>query len=122
MHADHSVVEIIGHILVASLFLIRGIGSIPRFGNHLKRMRARKVPLPELVLTMGFVIMLAGGAMVALDFYAWIGAVALLVFVAAANLLYHDFWAMDDPDKKLTHTYFFLNNIAVMGGLVLVVA
>lgn len=122
MHADHSVVEIIGRILVASLFLIRGIGSIPRFDSHLQRMRARKVPLPLLTLTMGFVIMLAGGVMVALDFYAWIGAAALLVFVVAANLLYHDFWAMGDPEKKRTHTYFFLNNIAVMGGLVMVMA
>lgn len=122
MHADHSVVEIVGHVLVASLFLIRGVGSMPGFENHVWRMQARKIPFPRFVLTMGFAIMLLGGAMVALDVYAWIGAAALLVFTIAANFLYHDFWAMDDPEKKRTHTYFFLNNLAVMGGLVLVIA
>ncbi len=122
MHADHSVAEIIAHAMIAFLFLYRGLTALSDFADHLSRFQRLKVPLPRLVLLGGFATMLIGGVMVLLDYQAAIGAGLLIVFTLLANLLYHHFWAMDDPRLRQTHTWIFCNNIAVMGGLLMVIA
>ncbi len=122
MHADHSVAEIIAHAMIAFLFLYRGLTALSDFADHLSRFQRLKVPLPRLVLLGGFATMLIGGVMVLLDYQAAFGAGLLIVFTLLANLLYHHFWAMDDPRLRQTHTWIFCNNIAVMGGLLMVIA
>lgn len=120
MHADHSVLQIIAYVMIASLFIFRGFGSMPQFSHHAGRLRSRRIPFPEAVLACAFAIMLAGGVMVALDFHAWIGAALLIAFTVLANLLYHDFWNHEPGELKRRSTYVFANNVAVMGGLLLV--
>lgn len=120
MHADHSTLEIVAHVMIAFLFLFRWASALPNFADHAGRFRRLKVPFPEGVLAAGLATMLVGGSMVLLDFHAWIGAIMLIAFTALANLLYHHFWTMDDPELRNRHLYIFCNNIAVMGGLVLV--
>lgn len=122
MHADHSIAQIIAHAMIAFLFLFRGLGALGDFADHLSRFEKLKVPFPRLVLAGGFATMLIGGVMVLLDYRAAIGAAMLIVFTVLANLLYHHFWSMDDPRQRQTHTWIFCNNIAVMGGLLMVIA
>ncbi len=122
MHADHSIAQIIAHAMIGFLFLFRGLGALGDFADHLSRFEKLKVPFPRLVLAGGFATMLIGGVMVLLDYRAAIGAGMLIVFTVLANLLYHHFWSMDDPRQRQTHTWIFCNNIAVMGGLLMVIA
>lgn len=109
MHADHSMLEIVAHVMIAFLFLFRWASALPNFADHAGRFRRLKIPFPEGVLAGGLATMLVGRSMVLLDFHAWIGAIMLIVFTALANL---------EPRNR--HLYIFCNNIAVMGGLVLV--
>ncbi|MEE8515075.1 MAG: DoxX family protein [Alphaproteobacteria bacterium] len=122
MHADHSVLQIIAHVMIASLFLYRGFGAMPQYAHHAGRLRSRRVPFPEVVMVFAFATMIAGGVMVALDFHAWIGASLLILFTLLANFLYHDFWNHEPGRDKERSTNSFANNIAVMGGLLLVFA
>jgi uncharacterized membrane protein YphA (DoxX/SURF4 family) len=46
----------------------------------------------------------------------------LVVFTVLANVLYHDFWVMTEPRQNQTHLWIFCNNIAVTGGLLLVIS
>ena len=120
MHADHSFLEILAHLMIAFLFLFRCLTAVPQFDNHAARIRGHGIPFPRLVLTGGLAFMAIGGVMVAADTYAWIGAILLIVFTIMANLLYHHFWSITDPELKNRALYIFCNNVAVMGGLVLV--
>jgi len=120
MHAEHSVIEIAGHVMIAFLFVFRAIHAFPTFDRHLARFIRRGLPFPRIFLGAGFATMLVGGVMVALDYHAALGAGALIVFTVLANLLYHDFWTMEDGRLRDNHRNIFCNNIAVMGGLVLV--
>ena len=83
---------------------------------------AHHVPFPKFVLLSGFATMLLGGLSVLLDFYVWIGAGMLVLLTVVANFLYHDFWRMDEPRQKQTHLWVFCNNVAVTGGLLLVIS
>lgn len=120
MHADHSAFEIVARLMIAFLFLYRGLTALPQFADHAARMEGHNIPFPRVFAAGGFATMLVGGVMVALDYHAAIGAWLLIFFTVLANLLYHHFWSMDDPRLRQTHTWIFCNNIAVMGGLLLV--
>lgn len=122
MHADHTTLQIVGHALVAFLFLYRGVTAMPEFNQHLERMLERKIPLARVFLAAGFATMIIGGLMVLFDFYTLYGASLLILFTLLANFIYHDFWTMTEPRARQTHLWIFCNNIAVMGGLVLVIA
>ena len=119
LHADHTIWQIIAHLMIAFLFLYRCLTAFPRFQYHADTIAARGVPKANIVLTVGLAFMLIGGVSVALDVHAPYGAGLLLVFTASANYLYHNFWDMEGPEGN-RHLYTFCNNIAVMGGLVLV--
>jgi len=122
MHAEHSFIEIAGHVMIAFLFVFRAIHAFPTFDNHVQRFARRGILFPRVFLGAGFAIMLAGGTMVALDFHAAAGAAGLILFTVLANLLYHDFWAMEPGRMRDNHRNIFCNNIAVIGGLLLVAA
>jgi uncharacterized membrane protein YphA (DoxX/SURF4 family) len=122
LHADHSVLQILAHACIAFLFVYRGITAFPDFDDHMETFRSHHVPFPKLVLYCGFATMLLGGLSVLFDFYVWIGAGMLVVFTVMANFLYHDFWVMTEPRQKQTHLWIFCNNVAVTGGLLLVIS
>lgn len=120
-HADHNLLQILGHAMIAFLFLFRCFTAMPRFEEHAGRLAKKNVPLPKLSLAAGFAMMLLGGASVLLDVYSVIGACILIAFTMLANFLYHDFWNhKDDWAERNRALYVFCNNTAVMGGLVLV--
>lgn len=119
LHGDHTIWQITAHLMIAFLFLYRCLTAMPRFDHHVATIAARGVPFASVVLVGGFGLMLAGGASVALDILAPYGAGLLIVFTMAANFLYHNFWNMEGAERN-RHLYTFCNNVAVMGGLVLV--
>ena len=120
MHEEHTAAEILAHVMIASLFLYRGISAIGRFAHHRARLASRSVPVPGLVLAAGLGMMLAGGGLVALGLFSSLGALVLILFTVAASVLYHDFWAIQDPEQRRRQATSFSYNVAVMGGLVLV--
>ena len=119
MYEAQNFVQIAAQAMIAFLFLYRAIDAIPRFGVHAGKLRDHGILFPEPVL--GLAIMLTGGVMVAADFHAWIGAFLLIAFTMAANFYYHRFRAMEPGSGRDNHRNIFCNNIAVMGGLVLLV-
>lgn len=122
MHEQHTAIEILAHIMIAFLFLHRGLGAIGRFDHHRARLSARSIPLPGLALALGLGMMLVGGASVAFGIFTAIGAGLLIVFTVAATVLYHDFWTVRDPEGRRRQATSFSYNIAVVGGLLLIAA
>jgi uncharacterized membrane protein YphA (DoxX/SURF4 family) len=121
MYAEHSTLQIVAQVMIAFLFLYRGLDALPRFESHAAKLRERSVPFAGFVLACGLAILVVGGAMVMFDFYAGIAAILLVVFVVMANYCYHHFWAMEPGRNRDNHRNIFCNNIAVTGGLLLLV-
>jgi putative oxidoreductase len=122
-HVDHSIVTLAAHALVAVLFI--GAGVINAFSEtrtrlHAEHFAALGLPAPWLVLFVGYALQFSGGSMVLFDWHADVGALMLIVFTVAAMLAYHNFWTMKDSARRNTARLFFLNNCAVLGGLVLI--
>ena len=123
-HADHSLIETVGYALVGAVFISQSVGTLSRdrFNFHAKKLRDKGSPVPELVLGCGLAMMLTGGFMVIFDVYPRIGASMLLFFSVVATLLYQSFWTFTDPARRREKRSSFFNNLAIIGGLLLILS
>lgn len=120
-HADHTVTEIIGRILIAFFFIKSGIPNVRNHAMWTGRMLDQKVPLPKPALFVGFAVQFVGAALILIDFYAGTGAIMLIVFTVASALLFQRYWEQEDPGARLNLRLAFWANVCIVGGLFLLV-
>lgn len=60
LHAAHSPIKILAHLLIAALFVIVRVRNALRWPEVLERMRELKVPVPEAALPLALAVQLAG--------------------------------------------------------------
>ena len=78
-----------------------------------------KCPFPAAAFWMGETLSLAGVALVLFNFYPAIGVLCLMLFLVLATALLLRFWEESDPGKNFGMQNGFLANIAIFGGLLL---
>lgn len=105
-----------GRLLLSAIFLMSGIGKL----THLSGMAAMVHMNPALLAIAG-VVEVAGGAMVLLGLWPRLGALALFLFLIPTTLMFHNFWAAP-AEQFMNQQSHFLKNLAVMGGLLMVIA
>jgi putative oxidoreductase len=116
------IAEIVGRALIAYLFVWTGIynWSRPeRVAFNVEHLGRRGVPYPSFVLHTAFVWQIVAGTAVLFNFQTKLAIVMLLIFTALAEVLFHNYWDMTDPLRRMYHRLIFLNNCGVMGGLIL---
>lgn len=120
MYSDHTILQTVGQLLIAFLFLATGvINAATKFKQHLDRMVAVGVPFAKAALITGFAMQLVGGLLVALDTWRSIGAGILIVFTLVATAIFHQFWRVGDPLRRHLHVSFIFSNTALVGALLL---
>jgi uncharacterized membrane protein YphA (DoxX/SURF4 family) len=75
--------------------------------------------MPRPAFWAGIVLECVGCALVLANWHPAIGVLCLIVFTVLATLLLLRFWEMDDPMKRMGMQNGFLANLAVLGGLLL---
>jgi len=80
---------------------------------------AAAIPWTPLILIAATLSELVGGLLLLLGFKEKLGASLLILFLIPATILMHQFWFFETPDKEL-QSAMFLKNLAILGGLVLV--
>ena len=119
MHAEHTTIQIVGHVLIGGYFLIMLWKNLLLYSWNVERMGANGVPLPQLVLPAGLLVQFLGAVMVLFDYQTELGAILLLIFTFIATAIFHRFWQMDDPERCNYHMLLGLNNVGLTGGLLL---
>jgi uncharacterized membrane protein YphA (DoxX/SURF4 family) len=121
MFDDASLLETAGRLLVVFFFLAAGFCNLTkaRIKDHIERMAALHTPLPAAAFWIGIVLQFTGCALVIADWHADIGVYCLIVFTVAASVIFHRFWIMHDPARRNTSRVMLLNNIGLLGGLLL---
>jgi putative oxidoreductase len=66
--------------------------------------------------------MTAGSLSVILGVWGDVGALMIAAFVVPAAAWFHRFWAMDDPQQKMTQNAYFFRNVALLGGSLILFA
>jgi putative oxidoreductase len=112
---------LVGRALLSSIFIISGWGKITGFSGTAAYMASKGMPIPDVLLVAAIIIELGGGLMVLLGWKARWAALAIFLFVIPTTLIFHAFWAVDAAQVQ-NQMINFMKNLAIMGGLLYVMA
>lgn len=129
-------IGLVGRALLCAIFVASALmNKIPHFDATVERMTAAGIPEAKLMLMGAIVFMLLGSLLVITGIGARIGAILLLVFLAAATYFFHDFWTIDatqeivtnaasisGADARTNEMVHFMKNVAIGGALLMIVA
>jgi putative oxidoreductase len=108
-------------ILLAQLFIISGIGKIGRFAGMAAYMAGAGLPAASVLLVLTIALEVGGGILLAVGWQArWVAA-AFCGFTFLASVVFHPFWNAD-PASVMSQLNNFLKNLAIMGGMLYVMA
>lgn len=108
-------------ILISQMFLISGIQKILDPAGTADQMASRGMFWIPLFLWAAVAVELGGGLSVLLGAKARFGALALFLFLIPVTLTFHNFWTYP-PEEQRTQMLFLIHNVALMGGLLLIVS
>lgn len=106
----------IGRLLLALLFVPAGFSKISGFTDTAGYIASKGVPLPEVAAAAAIVVELGLGLLLLVGFKTRWAALGIAVFTLVVTAIFHAFWI--DPAQSQA----FFKNIAVVGGLLTVVA
>jgi uncharacterized membrane protein YphA (DoxX/SURF4 family) len=119
---DASTLDAAGRSLIVFFFLVLCIMNATqpaRIKDHVDRLRLFKAPFPEVTFWIGLALQFVGCVLLLIDWRPDIGAICLIVFTVLASLLLLRFWEVKDPMKRGGMFNGFMANIAIVGGLLL---
>lgn len=110
-------IPLVARIFLSVIFLRSGISKILDFGGTQQFMAASGIPLvlTGLLLVGSILFELAGGLSVLLGYKPRWGAIALIIFLVPTTLIFHTNFAEEMQVIQ------FLKNLALIGGLLMVV-
>ena len=116
------VINVIGRVLFALLFLMNGWNHVANpkvmvpFGEYIG------VPQPKISVPLTGVMMLISAVTIALGFWADVGAILLVLFLPAAGYYGHAYWKETDPNMRAAQQAQFWKNIALTGAAIFIFA
>lgn len=119
MNTLERVTPLIGRVLLATIFIYSGFGKITGFEATAGYMAAYGMPMTKLLLVGAIALELGGGLSILTGYKARWGAAALVLFTIPATFIFHAFWTISDPGQAFVEELMFLKNLAIVGGLLL---
>lgn len=121
MQSNHPVLNFVGRLLIAGLYLSAGISKITGFGGTAGYFGSLGIPFPTVALVGTIVLEIVGAIAILVGFQTRLAALALAIFTAAATFLGHAFWTFP-ADQAFVQQLMFMKNVAVVGGLLVLAA
>jgi putative oxidoreductase len=118
MNTYQSALNLIGRLLIITLFLPAGLGKIAAFEGTLGYFASLGIPAPVFALVVTIVIEVLGSLALLVGFQTRAVALIMAVFTLVAAVTGHAFWAAP-ADAVFIAQLLFFKNVAVMGGLLI---
>ena len=116
MNASTTYTPAIGRLLLAAIFVISGVGKLLNPAGTIGYISAVGLPLPELGLAIAVIVEIGGGLLLIAGYQTRIAALSLAALTLAAAIFFHSNFG---DQNQFVH---FLKNVAIVGGLLQVVA
>jgi putative oxidoreductase len=114
--SDRPYLELAGRILISLIFLVAGFGKVMDWSGTAEHMASKGMIAIPFFLTMAILFELGAGTCVLLGWHTRWAALALIVFLIPATLIFHNFWAMSGMER-MNNMQHFLKNLAIMGAM-----
>jgi uncharacterized membrane protein YphA (DoxX/SURF4 family) len=112
--------SLVARLCLSLVFLWSGVSKLLDPAGGKAEVASLGVPAPSLFLVLTIACQIAGGLMVLLGFWAWLGALALLGFTIVATVLAHGTAGLSGKERQQQITT-SLEHLAIVGGFLLVV-
>ena len=116
INPNTSVIPVIGRVLLATIFIISGIGKLAAPAATMGYIASTGLPFAPLALAIAIGVELGGGLLLVLGFKTRLVAAGLAAFSIVTGLAFHH--AVGDQNQMIH----LLKNFAMAGGLLQVVA
>ena len=116
------IAELIARIWIAFVFIYEALDALVFFNKTKATMTAYGILWQQDgVLKVTIFMLLLGGILVLIGYFSRVGATLLLAYWLPMTLIVYSFW--DDPgDLRRLHALYFMRNLALCGGLLLLIA
>ena len=116
MKKYENVLNLLGRIAIAALFLLAGINKLIGMEGATGYFASLGLPAVAILIWVVIAIEILGGIALILGYHTRFVAIALAIFTVLASIVGHAFWAAPVDAAFITQLLFF-KNIAVTGGL-----
>ena len=112
----------VARFLLSLIFVLSGIGKIVQFSTMVGFAQAKGLPAPQAAIAVAALVEVVGGVALLTGFKARWAALVLGLFLIPTTLIFHNFWAVTDAMQHQDQFIHFMKNVAILGGLLMVVA
>jgi uncharacterized membrane protein YphA (DoxX/SURF4 family) len=113
---------LIGRIIVGGYYIMSGIRHFTSLNETAGYAASKGVPAPKLAVAGSGVLILIGGLSVLLGYQPVIGVAAIVLFLLGVSPMMHNFWAIQDPMRKMSEMINFTKNMALLGSALMFLA
>ena len=117
----YSFAALFGRLCLSAIFLLSGFNKITNWSGTVEHMTQQGMSAVPLVLAGAIAFEVLGGLSLLLGLYGRLGAILLIAFMIPTTVIFHDFWAVDPAQQQMQMIH-FMKNLAIVGGLFMVVA
>lgn len=121
MYGFNSFLMLLGRFALAAIFLLSGINKFMDYDNVAAYMASKELQYVPFLLISAAILEILGALALIIGFKTRWAALLLFLFLIPTTLIFHNFWQLEGTEAFLQRL-FFLKNIAIMGGLLFVVA
>ena len=111
-----------GRILLVGMFVFSGVVKFVDVAGTAAHIASKGLPMASILAVAAGTTEVICGLMVAVGFYARWGAVVLMLFTAAATVLFHNFWALPAGQEQINQMLHAFKNVSIIGGLLVLAA
>ncbi len=116
------IADLLGRIFLSTIFFFEVLDTIFFYSAAKDSMTNYGVTwMQDTLLTIALLMMGIGAFLVVIGYFARVGAVMLLLVWIPFTFVVYSFWN-DPPDIQREHMLFFMRNLALIGGLLLLLA
>lgn len=118
---ESPLLTLVGRVLLSGIFLMSGTMKFVAWDQTAQYMAAQHMTMIPLFLASAAIVEIAGGLSLLFGWKAKWGAALLAVYLIPVTLVFHHFWDLTGLEQQ-TQIAQFMKNLAIMGGLWVVVA
>lgn len=113
---------LLGRWAIAAIFLLSGIFKFVLYSSTVDYMASKGLPYAGLLLVIAALIEILAAVFIILGWKTRWASYVLLLYLIPVTYVFHDFWNIEDPIASQLQFYQFLKNLAIFGGLLLLVS
>jgi putative oxidoreductase len=121
MSFSETISPFIGRCAFVWFYLTGAMDVLTNFHHISDQLTAKQVPVAPLVLLVALLLIFMGCLSLLLGWNTRYGAVMLFGLTIVAAVTMHDFWHIQDDALRATELGIFSRDIAICGGLLLMV-